>query len=159
MIQYASIMREDMSLPRKRRRQDGLRAKFRALADPLRFTYPESRRKYRTAGGKAMTASSLTHPASWYLDGHLERRPINAAYAYARFAEWCLAKAKAGKVRDESALRASVVLFADTRRFLELIIRNTRAGVQFRKKDVDRYAPRVRQLCEEAREAFSKVHR
>lgn len=142
----------------RERKQTGLRTRFRALLDTTRMSYPSMKREIKR-DGKTVRISSLRHESSWYLDGHLERRPINAAYAYAQFAEWCLAKAKAGKVRDESALHAVTVFFADTRRFLELIIRNTKAGVQFRKKDVDRYAPRVRQLCEEAREAFSKVHR
>lgn len=81
---------------------------------------------------------------------------MNGAYALAVFAEWCLAKVKAGKGGD---LREATEFYADTRRFLEMILRNRKAGRNLTQKQRDGMKPRVERLIEQARSVSSKLRR
>lgn len=142
----------------KRRSQQGLRTRFRDLLDPTRAVWP---RRSETLGtevspGIKRKRSTLTHPVSWYTDGHLAERPMNGAYALAVFAEWCLAKVKAGRGGD---LAEATAFYADTRRFMEMILRNRKAGRNLTAKQRDGMRPRVERLVEQARSVSSKLRR
>ena len=151
MVQFATVMDA-------RRKQQGLRTRFRKLLDPARAKWPERRRKLSTedAHGRKRTRSTLVHPVSWYTDGHLVERPMNGAYAMAVFAEWCLAKVKAGRGGD---IREATAFYADTRRFMEMILRNRKAGRNLTAKQRDGMRPRVASLVEQARSVSSKLRR
>lgn len=136
----------------ERRKQEGLRTRFRAMLDPDRATWP---RKSKTLESKRVR-SILGHPIAWYVDGHLVERPLNAAYALAMFSEWCLAKIKAGKGGD---LLEATAFYADTRRFMEMILRNRKAGRNLTAKQREGMRPRVVRLIEQARVVSSKIHR
>lgn len=69
------------------------------------------------------------------------------------FAEWCLSHAKSGR----GDLLEATDFYADTRRFLEMILRNKKAGEQMRPKDLKGMAPRVAKLIEKARRVSSKI--
>lgn len=140
----------------KRNIQVGTRARFKSLMDETRFTYPRQRRKLSTETkyGTKRTRSTLTHPASWYLDGHLETRPITMAYAYAVFAEHMYAMAKKRNV----ALAEAADLFADTRRFMEFIRCNFRARARVRGKKAEGMRPRMQRMTEKAKDVWAKLH-
>ena len=135
-----------------RRKQRGLRTRFASLLDPDRATWP---RRRETLSSKR-TRSTLTHPVRWYVDGHLGGRPMNGAYALAVFAEWCLAKVKEGRGGD---LARATAFYADTRRFLDMILRNRRAGRNLTPKQRRGMSERVAKLVEQAREVSSKIRR
>lgn len=140
----------------KRQKQKGTRARFAALMDGTRFAYPRSKRKLSTedAHGVKRTRTTMTHPSSWYLDGHLETRPVTMAYAYAVFAEKLYADAKSkGK-----AIAEATDLFADTRRLMEFIRCNFRAGSRVRGKKADGMRPRLARMTEKARDVWAKIH-
>ena len=137
---------------KERRKQAGLRARFTSMLDPDRATWP---RKSKTLESKRVR-SILDHPVAWYVDGHLVERPLNAAYALAMFSEWCLAKVKAGKGGD---LLEATAFYADTRRFMEMILRNRKAGRNLTAKQREGMRPRVARLVEQARGVSSKIHR
>lgn len=137
---------------KERRKQAGLRARFRSMLDSDRAAWP---RKSKTLESKRVR-SILDHPVAWYVDGHLVERPLNAAYALAMFSEWCLAKVKAGKGGD---LLEATAFYADTRRFMEMILRNRKAGRNLTVKQRDGMRPRVVRLIEQARIVSSKIHR
>lgn len=124
--------------------------------DEARFSYPQQRRKLSTENmyGVKRTRSTLTHPSSWYLDGHLETRPVTMAYAYAVFAEHMYAMAR----KKNKALVEATDLFADTRRFMEFIRCNFRAGSRVRGKKADGMRPRMHRMTEKAREVWAKLH-
>lgn len=140
------------------RQQKGLRTRFRKLLDPRRATWPQRWTELSTKDGDGRTKrrSALVHPVSWYTDGHLVSRPMNGAYALAVFAEWCLAKVKAGK---GGSLVEATAFYADTRRFLDMIIRNRKAGRNLTAKQRDGMRPRVARLVEQARSVSSKLRR
>ena len=129
-----------------------MRARFRTMLDPDRATWP---RKSKTLESKRVR-STLDHPVAWYVDGHLVERPLNAAYALAMFSEWCLAKVKAGKGGD---ILEATAFYADTRRFMEMILRNRKAGRNLTAKQREGMRPRVVRLIEQARVVSSKIHR
>lgn len=137
---------------KERRKQVGLRTRFRAMLDPSRATWPS---KSKTLESKRVR-STLVHPVAWYVDGHLVERPLNAAYALAMFSEWCLAKVKAGKGGD---ILEATAFYADTRRFMEMILRNRKAGRNLTAKQREGMRPRVARLIEQARVVSSKIHR
>lgn len=139
-------------------KQTGLRTRFRELLDPARATWPRRTVKLATKdeAGRAVFRSTLVHPVSWYTDGHLVDRPMNGAYAMAVFAEWCLAKVKAGHGGD---LREAAAFYADTRRFMEMILRNRKAGRNLTAKQREGMRPRVERLVEQARSVSSKFRR
>ena len=137
---------------KERRKQVGLRARFRAMLDPSRATWPS---KSKTLESKRVR-STLDHPVAWYVDGHLVERPLNAAYALAIFSEWCLAKVKAGKGGD---ILEATAFYADTRRFMEMILRNRKAGRNLTAKQREGMRPRVARLIEQARSVSSKFRR
>lgn len=141
-----------------RRRQQGLRAKFSALMKPARASWPTRWTTLSTEDerGRKRRRTVLVHPVSWYTDGHLVKRPLNGAYALAVFAEWCLAKVKAGRGGD---LREATAFYADTRRFMEMILRNRRAGRNLTAKQREGMRPRVESLVEQARSVSSKLRR
>lgn len=139
-------------------RQLGLRTRFRKLLDPRRAVWPQrwSELSTKDGDGRAKRRTVLTHPVSWYVDGHLVERPMNGLYALAVFAEWCLAKVKAGRGGD---IMEATAFYADTRRFMEMTLRNRRAGRNLTAKQRDGMRPRVARLVEQARSVSSKLCR
>lgn len=81
---------------------------------------------------------------------------MNGAYALAVFAEWCLAKVKEGRGGD---LAGATAFYADTRRFLDMILRNRRAGRNLTPKQRRGMSERVAKLVGQAREVSSKIRR
>lgn len=151
MIQFATVMNN-------KRKQEGLRTRFRSMLDPDRIKWP---RRFKSLSTKDKNdirkkRTVLNHPVSWYTDGHLVSRPMNGAYALAMFAEWCLAKVKAG---DGGDLAETMAFYADTRRFLEMILCNRKAGRSLTPKQRRGMEPRVASLVEQARSVSSKFKR
>lgn len=129
------------------------------MLDPNRIKWPRKFKYLSTMSEGSATRKKrtiLNHPISWYTDGHLVSRPMNGAYALAVFAEWCLAKVKDG---DGGDLVETMAFYADTRRFLEMILCNRKAGRSLTPKQRRGMAPRVASLVEQARTVSSKLKR
>lgn len=146
------------SIAMNSRKQKGLRTRFAELLDPSRAVWPRRWKELSTEDdrGRRKRRTRLVHPVSWYTDGHLVERPLNGVYALAVFAEWCLAKVKAGRGGD---LAEATAFYADTRRFMEMILRNRKAGRNLTAKQRDGMRPRVARLVEQARSVSSKLRR
>ena len=89
-------------------RADDIRKKYRDAMRDERFKFPRN--------------NMLSHGVGWYLDGHLNSRPLTAVYAFANLAEYMLYYARHGRRGQRGAETAAVEFFAETRRAMQNVL-------------------------------------
>lgn len=123
--------------------ESDVRRKYRELMNESHYRFPKK--------------TVLAHRIEWYLDGHLERTPLVAVYAYANLAEYFLHFTRFGKRRQAGAFREVEEFFALTRRTMQNVLSTYPIGRRLNRTEREAASKTAARLCVAANETYEAV--
>lgn len=135
----------------------GMRRLYKDALDERRAVYP--RYKETRDSRNDPKPSNLRHPVSWYLDGHLVKRPVYGIYALGVFAEHLLYRVKFGRRHGKEALIPVMGFYAKTRRVMRDMLTACSIEERVPKDVLVRMRGRVEELLIDAKIAYDAMSR